>query len=72
MISNKLFAVLLSLVIHQYSFPQDAFAYLDPGTGSYIFQLLIATFIGGIFTIKMYWRKIKNYFGNIISRKKGK
>jgi hypothetical protein len=48
----------------------DADAYLDPGTGSYVFQVLIATLIGGLFTIKMYWQKIKNSIVNFLSRKK--
>ena len=48
---------------------QDAFAYLDPGTGSYVFQVLVAAFIGGLFTIKIFWQKIKNFFSNHFSKK---
>ena len=44
----------------------DAHAYLDPGTGSMLFQALIAAVTGGIFLIKTYWSKIKLFF----SRKK--
>lgn len=40
----------------------NAYAYLDPGTGSYIFQLLIAFLCGAAFTIKIYWGKIKLMF----------
>ena len=43
-------------------FPKDAHAYLDPGTGSYILQLLIASLIGGLFVIKTYFQKIKSFF----------
>jgi hypothetical protein len=50
-------------------FTQAAFAYLDPGTGSYIFQVLVATAIGGFFAIKMYWQKIKNFFSNHFNKK---
>ena len=40
----------------------DAHAYLDPGTGSMLFQALIAAVTGGIFLIKTYWSKIKLFF----------
>ena len=35
-----------------------AHAYIDPGTGSYIFQIIIATLLGAGFMIKVYWRKL--------------
>jgi len=50
-------------------FPQTAYAYLDPGTGSYILQLAIAILLGGSLVIKIYWRKIKVYFLNLFSKK---
>lgn len=37
---------------------QIAHAYLDPGTGSYLFQIIIAILLGLLFTFKMLWRKI--------------
>ena len=37
-------------------------AYLDPGTGSYLFQLIIASFLGGLFALKTWWRSIKLFF----------
>jgi len=35
------------------------FAYLDPGTGSFVFQLLIAGVLSGLFAVKNSWRSIK-------------
>jgi hypothetical protein len=61
---------LFLIVALQVILSQNAFAYIDPGTGSYIFQVMIAVFIGGLFTIKTYWRKIKDFFINHFSRKK--
>ena len=66
---NKTFPILFLIVTLNFALSQNAYAYLDPGTGSYIFQVLIATFIGALFTIKMYWQKIKNFFANFFSRK---
>jgi hypothetical protein len=37
-------------------------AYLDPGSGSYLLQLLIAGLLGGAFAIRASWDKIKNFF----------
>jgi len=42
----------------------DAQAYLDPGTGSIIIQSLIAAIVGGAYTIKTYWYKIKLFFSS--------
>ncbi|OGC08529.1 hypothetical protein A2230_08440 [candidate division WOR-1 bacterium RIFOXYA2_FULL_36_21] len=39
------------------SFSNQAFAYLDPGAGSYIFQILLAFFIGSIYSIKVFISK---------------
>ena len=44
-------AVLVSVV--------DAHAYLDPGTGSYVFQMVIAVVLSGAFTIKHFWHRLK-------------
>jgi len=51
-------------------FSKDSYAYLDPGTGSYIFQLIIAGIIGGMFSIKIFWNKIKASLANLFSKEK--
>lgn len=37
-------------------------AYLDPGSGSYILQFLLATLVGGIFILKLMWGRITGFF----------
>ena len=44
------------------TFPRRALAYLDPGTGSYLFQVLIAVGLGALFMVKTYWARIKAFF----------
>ena len=44
------------------SFVEDAYAYLDPGTGSLFFQSAIASIAGGIYLIKSYWHLLKAKF----------
>ena len=50
---------------------KPAFAYLDPGTGSYVLQLLLGGLFGLLYLIKMRWRKIKHIILNILTRLNG-
>ena len=36
--------------------------YIDPGSGSLLFQLLISGVVGLLAFFKIYWKKIKNFF----------
>ncbi|MEO1914448.1 MAG: hypothetical protein ABGW98_11405 [Myxococcales bacterium] len=38
-------------------------AYLDPGSGSFVVQALIAMFVGIAVTSRIYWSKIKSVLG---------
>ena len=42
--------------------PAPAGAYLDPGTGSYITQVLVASFLGALYALKLSWSRIKLFF----------
>ena len=44
------------------SVPSDALAYIDPGTGSYLFQLAAAGVLAGMFTLRRYWDLLKSMF----------
>lgn len=44
---------------------QPASAYLDPGAGSLIWQMLIGIVLGAAFLLKMYWQKTKALFRRI-------
>jgi hypothetical protein len=61
---TTLAALLLALAL----VPRDAHAYLDAGTGSYIIQLAIAGFVGGLFAIKLFWKKIGAFLKRVFSR----
>ncbi|MFZ2152766.1 MAG: hypothetical protein WAV41_01780 [Microgenomates group bacterium] len=50
-----LFAVLISL-----TWPRLSLAYLDPGSGSYIIQMLMAGAVGFGFVFRGYWKQVKN------------
>jgi hypothetical protein len=37
-------------------------AYLDPGSGSFILQILLATLLASLLFMKNFWRKVFSYF----------
>jgi len=43
-------------------FISDAYAYLDPGTGSMFVTAIIGALVGVFITLKMYWYKLKEKF----------
>ena len=48
---------------------RQAFAYLDPGTGSMIFQVALASLFGVLLAVKTFWVQIKHFvFANILRR----
>lgn len=57
-------AILLSGIL----FPHAAFAYLDPGAGSFILQMLIAGIMGALFTIKLYWYRLKAFIARLFGK----
>lgn len=57
--------VLLHLILLQ-----RAYAYIDPGTGSIIIQVLIGALVGGLFAVKKYWKRINLFLKNLFSGSK--
>ncbi len=41
---------------------QNFFLYIDPGSGSYLIQAIIAAVLGAAFFFKNFWLTIKSYF----------
>lgn len=57
---NKLsgFALLSTILL-----PSAAWAYLDPGSGSMLLQLVLGGFAALGVIVKLYWYRIKNALG---------
>lgn len=66
---RRLLLICLSAVFLLLFIPQMAMAYIDPGTGAYIFQILIAGLLGAVFVIKTYWQKILAVMKRLFSSK---
>ena len=47
--------------------PITAYAYLDPGTGSFILQMLIASVLGGLLYAKLAWDRTRRFFIRLFS-----
>jgi hypothetical protein len=46
-------------------------AYIDPGTGSFLVQALVAAVAGVAVTLRMYWSKIRGFFGGATAAAEG-
>lgn len=49
---------------------RNAYAYLDPGSGSYLLQILMAGLLAASFMFKSFWQGVIRFFSKIFSRKK--
>ena len=61
------FAVPVSLTFC-FVLPSYAYAYLDPVTGSFVLQMLIAGFLGALLYLRLAWAKVKMFFANLFSK----
>jgi hypothetical protein len=48
---------------------QKGRTYLDPGSGSFLLQILIATIAGAGIFLATYWRKVKAFFARTFGKK---
>ena len=62
-LTRALFILCLTPILVMF-FSSDARAYIDPSSGSYFFQFLLAGLLGVVFSIKMFWRRITGLFKN--------
>jgi hypothetical protein len=45
--------------------PENSFGYIDPGSGSYLFQILLAALFGSLYAIKIFWDRLKSIFSRL-------
>ena len=43
--------------------PHPAWAYLDPGSGSMLLQLILGGVAGAVVLVKIYWRRLLAFLG---------
>jgi len=61
--------ILLSLALLNFTLAgvSDAAAYLDPGTGSIIFQSIIAVVATGVAVFATAWKNVVSFFNGLFS-----
>jgi hypothetical protein len=47
---------------------RPAEAYIDPGTASYVFQIIAGAVLGGVFLLRTYWSRVVTTVRGLISR----
>jgi len=62
--------LIVALAIYHLLAPPASYAYLDPGTGSYILQMAMAALLGSLFAIKMFWKRIVAFFKGLVGGNK--
>lgn len=60
----------LPLILVFLAIAKPAFAYIDPGSGSMILQVILAGILGSLFAIKVFWQKIVAFFKGLTGGKK--
>jgi hypothetical protein len=63
---KALHTVILSIQSLFDNLPRDQ-VYLDPGSGSFILQLILAALLGSLFILKGYWKKLVRFFQDLFS-----
>lgn len=54
--------LVVSIILIVFGFENSALAYLDPGTGSMVLQLLLGGIAGVVVILKLYWSRFVGLF----------
>jgi len=60
--NNNVLTISLGVFLLGTFVSSEAYAYIDPGSGSLIIQMLIGALVGVGITIKIYWNRLKFKF----------
>ena len=66
---NKILTYLIYNIIAIFLIVTNAYAYLDPGTGSFILQAIIGFLAAISAGFLYYWAKVKNFFIKLLKKK---
>ena len=67
---KKILIYLIYNIIAIFSVVTNAYAYLDPGTGSFILQAIIGFLAAASAGFLYYWAKVKNFFLKLFKKNK--
>lgn len=52
-------------------FANPAQAYIDPGTGSFLLQIMVGTVLSGVVALKLFWNELKLKMRRLVKLKSG-
>jgi len=61
---------ILNTIILFFFLNSNAYAYLDPGSGSIILQAILGFIAASLVTISFYWAKAKTFLSKLLKKKK--
>tara|TARA_Y100000816_G_scaffold231791_1_gene177104 strand:- start:148 stop:378 length:231 start_codon:yes stop_codon:yes gene_type:complete len=67
---KKILIYLISNIITIFLIVTNAYAYLDPGSGSFILQAIIGFLAALSASFIYYWTKVKNFFLKLFKKNK--
>jgi hypothetical protein len=67
--SGRAFRLLMLVAVFSALSIRAAHAYIDPGTGSYLLQVVAASLFAAVFAIGAFWRKIRDGIVSVFSRR---
>ena len=59
--------VFLTAVVLLIVFSAPANAYIDPGSGSYMLQILLAGILAAVYSIKLSWHRLKSFAASCLN-----
>ena len=59
---TRVFYVSLLVLAFSFTVIPVANAYIDPGSGSFIIQMLVGAALGASLAIKVFWRRLVSFF----------
>lgn len=60
------------IVVVFFSYHESAIAYVDPGSGSYIVQIILGSIAAIVLFLRSHWIAVKGFFQNLLNSKKKK
>lgn len=67
---KKLVMVVGVVAVLSLLFPRTTYAYIDPGTGSLIVQVLVGALVSGLAAVGIFWQRVKGFFGGLFNKQR--
>lgn len=61
--------LVLSCIFCSMIFAKEAWAYIDPATGSMLIQAVLATIAAVSVSVGVFWRRLRAFFSKIMGKK---